>query len=173
MSVRKAKSIPPLAPAANGGLTRGSDLPIHLPPAFCKNTVQICRGNFQGTGKLGRHHQSLKHRYTQSSTRAAHHSEGVSSLGIFRVFALMGSSLDPGRRWVRDLGISWTLLAHGTHSFPVITLYNIFRKLSRVLCNFHIFNKQELSIICIMHNPRFLSAAAPPSSVETRENGEY
>lgn len=102
MSSWTAKSIPPLAPTANGGLTRGSDLPIHLPPAFCKNTVQICRGIFQGIGKLGRHHQSLKHRYTQSQTRAAHHSEGVSSLGIFRVFALFGIK-----------SRSWTALGQG------------------------------------------------------------
>ena len=97
--------------------------------------------------------QSIKQRYTQIIALDFSKTVCLVLLSIVSVFRLWGSSgvcavtenaRDSERRG--NLGISWTYLAHGTHSFPVSILYNIFFCLSMLLCNFNIFTKFANSI---------------------------
>ena len=121
-----------------------------------------------GIGKLRDMLQSIK-----QSVHADHCSKlfqsGLVLLSIVSVFRLWGSSgvctvaenaLNSERRG--NLGISWTCLAHGTHSFPVSILYNIFSNLSIVLCNFNIFTKLHPASKCNLHKQPFTSLPAVP-----------
>lgn len=111
-----------------------------------------------GIGKLWDVLQSMKHRYTQIIALEFSKTVCLVLLSIVSVFRLWGSSgvhaviekaLDSERRG--NLGISWTYLAHGTHSFPVSILYNISFDLSTLLCNFNIFTKSYLMPDCNLH----------------------
>ena len=163
-SVQRAKHNPPLAPAANGGLTRGSDFPICLPPDCFEITVRM-------PGMLGNRETQGYAPILKTSVHAelcsGDFQNGLVLLSIVSVFRLWGSSgvravtenaLDSERRG--NLGISWTYLAHGTHSFPVSILYNIFSCLSIVLCNFNIFTKFSSAQKCNLHKQPFTSPPA-------------
>ena len=67
----------------------------------------------------------------------------------------LNKALDSERRG--NSGISWTYLAHGTHSFPVSIMYNIFLNLSIALCNFNIFTKSQSLQKCNLHKQPFTS----------------
>ena len=120
-----------------------------------------------GIGKLRDMLQSIKQRYTQIIALDFSKTVCLVLLSIVSVFRLWGSSgvravtenaLDSERRG--NLGISWTYLAHGTHSFPVSILYNIFSCLSIVLCNFNIFTKFSSAQKCNLHKQPFTSPPA-------------
>ena len=128
-----------------------SDLPLG-----CRECWEI--------GKLWDILQSIKHRYTQIFALEFSKTVCLVLLSVVSVFRLWGSSgvrtyaenaLDPERRW--NFGISWTYLAHGTHSFPVSILYNIFLNLSIALCNFNIFTKFSSAQKCNLHKQPFTS----------------
>ena len=127
-----------------------------------------CR-EYWGIGKLRDMLQSIKQRYTQIIALDFSKTACLVLLSIVSVFRLWGSSgvcavtenaLDYERRGT--LGISWTYLAHGTHSFPVSILYNIFFDLSIALCNFNIFTKSTPPQKCNLHKQPFTSLSAVP-----------
>lgn len=122
-----------------------------------------------GIGKLRDMLQSIKQRDTQIIALEFSKTLCLVLLSIVSVFRLWGSSgvctvaenaLNSERRG--NLGISWTCLAHGTHSFPMSILYNIFSNLSIVLCNFNIFTKLHPASKCNLHKQPFTSLPAVP-----------
>lgn len=86
-----AKHNPPLAPSANGGLTRESDFPKCLPPDCFGITVRMpgIRGNRETQGyapihKTSVHADHCSGFFQNGLSRAAQIMRCVSSLGIFR-----------------------------------------------------------------------------------------
>lgn len=170
-----AKHNPPLAPSANGGLTRESDFPKCLPPDCFGITVRMpgIRGNRETQGyapihKTSVHADHCSGFFQNGLSRAAQHSEVCFVFGDLPEFARSAEkALDSER-----CGNLLDFLAHGTHSFPMSILYNIFLDLSMLLCNFNIFTKSHPPINCNLHKQPFtffMVGGFLPGGLKTRK----